>query len=258
MLPLTVVLGAFAGLSDLLGSALVLGGRQAASRWSDFLLPLGTGFVLAIALAELVPAGLKGGPGNAVWILVGFATLYVITQVFESEADETAEGKGMTAGLGLTILGVALCDFFDGLAVASAVASAVAGGAAEEVAAAAETTFLGWLLLVGLFPHNFLEGAGIALVLLGAGMARRAVWVAVVLLATASVLGGLAVQFVVDPAVVMAVQAFAGGLLLHLVASQRIPAFSGAHARAQAGLVVAGIAMFIGTDMLIELMGIEA
>lgn len=253
MLSLAIVLGGFTGLSDLLGSALVLSGRRVIAPWFDLLLPLGTGFVLAIALAELVPSGLEGGPGNAVWILAGFSTLYLITQVFEN--GESGEKPGVAPGLMLTVLGVALCDFFDGVAVAATVAE-VAEAASGPAVASETQALLGWLMLLGLFPHNFLEGTGIALVLLGARLERRWIWLAVVLLASASLFGGVAVQTAVDPALQMAIQAFAGGLLLHLVASQRIPAFAGANARAQAGLVVVGIVMFMGTEAVLGMIGL--
>lgn len=254
-LPLGVVLAGFAGLSDLIGSALVLGGRQTSSRWFDFLLAFGTGFVLAIALAELVPAGLEGGTGNAFWVLAGFSALYLITRFFEEDERAAGISRGLASGIGLTMLGVTLCDFFDGLAVAAAT---VEMAAVEGAQAAGGQQLAGWLLLIGLFPHNFLEGGGIALLLLRAGMSRGSAWVAVSCLALASALGGVvAVQAAIGPALQSAVQAFAGGLLLHLVASQRIPAFTGSLSRAQAALVVAGIGTFLATGVLLELVGLE-
>lgn len=253
-IPLGVLLAGFAGLSDFIGSALVLAGGREAHRWFDWLLPFGTGFVLAIALAELVPAGLEGGSGNAVWVLVGFSTLYLITRLLENEETDGAGGirslstpspqggrASIVSGIGLTVVGVTLCDFFDGFAVAASVGEEQLGG---------------WLLLLGLFPHNFLEGSGIALLLVSAGLSRRWAWGAVTLLGLASLLGGVAVQAAFAPGVQGAVQAFAGGLLLHLVASQRIPAFSGSKARSQAVLVVLGIGAFLATEALVGAAGI--
>jgi zinc transporter ZupT len=218
------------------------------SPWFDHLLAFGTGFVLAIALAELIPSGLEAGHENALWVLAGFSTLYLVDKLFEGNGTGDGATRGVLSGVGLTIFGVAICDFFDGLAVASVVAAVGTATGAEAVESA---EISGWLLLAGLFPHNFLEGAGIALVLLGAGMSRGAVWVLVILLAVASLLGGFAVQVAVAPALRATIQAFAGGLLLHLVASQRIPGFKGPHEKVQALLVVAGVAAFVLTRLLV-------
>lgn len=258
-LPLGVVLAALAGLSDLAGSAVILTGRRLIGNWFDYLLAYGTGFVLAIALAELIPAGLEGGAHNALWVLAGFSTLYIVDKVLEGSGENVAEaGRGVVSGIGLTMVGVTFCDFFDGVAVASAVGAVGAAGAAAavEAAEAAEAGLSGWLLLAGLFPHNFLEGAGIALLLLGAGLRRSATWGLVVFLAVASLLGGVAVQLALPVALRASIQSFAGGLLLHLVASERIPGFHGPREKVQAFLVVAGIASWVLTDVLLGLVGL--
>ena len=249
-LPIGVLLAALAGASDLIGSAVVLGGRRLFSTWFDYLLAFGAGFVLAIAVADLIPSGLEAGAQNSLWVLAGFSTLYLVDKVLErGNGEAEAPARGMLSGVGLTICGVAICDFFDGLTVASAVGAL---GTALGADAAESSDLSGWLLLAGLFPHNFLEGAGITLIMLRAGLSRRTVWTLVVVLAAASVLGGLAVQMAVAPALRASIQAFAGGLLLHLVASQRIPGFKGPLERIQAILVVAGIAAFVATDALLR------
>ena len=257
-LPVGVLLAALAGASDLIGSAVVLAGRRLFSTWFDYLLAFGTGFVLAIAIAELIPSGLEAGAQNSLWVLAGFSTLYLVDKVLErSNGEAESPARGVLSGVGLTICGVAICDFFDGLTVASAVgALGAATGAAMGTEAGDSADLSGWLLLAGLFPHNFLEGAGIALIMLRAGLSRGAVWTLVVVLAVASLVGGLAVQMAVAPELRASIQAFAGGLLLHLVASQRIPGFKGPLERIQAVLVVAGIAAFVATDALLRAGGL--
>lgn len=250
--PLGLLLAGLAGLSDLAGSAIVLAGGRIVSRWFDYLLAYGTGFVLAIALAELIPDGLAGGPHNAVWVLAGFSSLYLIDKLLEGGGQPPAAARGVVSGIGVTMVGVTLCDFFDGVAVASAVAVATTAGVAEAAAVEEAAEVSGWLLLAGLFPHNFLEGAGIALLMLGAGMSRGATWAMVVFLAISSLLGGIAVQLALPAALQAPIRAFAGGLLLHLVASERIPGFSGDLEKIQAVLVVAGIATFVATNALLS------
>jgi zinc transporter ZupT len=252
---LGVLLAAGAGLSDLAGSILILSGRKWLGRQFDDLLAAGTGFALAIALAELIPAGLEGGPGNALWVLAGFALLYLVNTLLHGEdvrlspaaPDETGAskatalatfGRAMPASLWLTMAGVIVCDYFDGLAVASA---AFAGDGGRPA---------GWLLLGGLFPHNFLEGASIALLLVGGGMRRGLVWILVVLLAGASLLGGLTVLLAVPEDLRTTAQAFGGGLLLHLVATERLPQLSRRRPKRHALLVVAGVLAFAASRLL--------
>ena len=207
MLPTGLLLAAAAGLSDLAGSALILSGREGLRKWFDAVLAFGLGFVIAIAFGELLPEALEVSPFNVIWLAVGFGLLFLVDRLL----------KG--SGLGLTLAGVVVCDFFDGFAVASAAALAGAAGAGE----AAEGAASGWLLVGGLFPHNFLEGASIALLMLSAGMSRRMSWFVAVALAIASLLGGAAVVLALPEELRAPIQALAAGFLLYVVLVERLP-----------------------------------
>lgn len=233
-LPAGLVLAAFAGLSDLLGSALVLSGHRSFRRWFDALLALGLGFVLAVALGELLPEALEVSQFNLLWAVAGFGTLLVISRLL----------KG--SGLGLTLAGVVVCDFFDGFAVASAAALASAAGSGAAGSGGEEAA--GWVLAGGLFPHNFLEGASIALLMLSAGLSRAKSWLVAVALAVASLLGGAAVVFALPEEVRAPVQAVAAGFLLYVVLMERLPQIvrnvSRSRATMHLGLAVAGLGLF--------------
>lgn len=233
MLSTGLLLAAAAGLSDLAGSALILSGRNGLRKWFDAILAFGLGFVIAIAFGELLAESLEASRLNVLWLGAGFGLLFVVGRVV----------KG--SGLGLTLAGVVICDFFDGFAVASA---ALVAGAAGATGAAGETT-AGWLLVGGLFPHNFLEGASIALLMLSAGMSRRMSWLVAVALAVASLLGGAAVVLALPEELRAPVQALAAGFLLYVVFVERLPRLFGgakpASARAgYAGLIVLGALSF--------------
>jgi zinc transporter ZupT len=239
MLSTGLLLAAAAGLSDLAGSALVLSGRNGLRRWFDAILAFGLGFVIAIAFGELLAEAIEVSRMNLIWLGVGFALLFVVDRVLSG------------AGLGLTLAGVVICDFFDGFAVASA---AVVAGAAGASGVTEEAT-TGWLLVGGLFPHNFLEGASIALLMLSAGMSRRMSWLVAVLLAVASLLGGAAVVLALPEALRAPVQALAAGFLLYVVFVVRLPRLFGgkrpASVRATyAGLIMLGALSFYGLGLI--------
>ncbi len=244
-MPIGIVLTALAGLADFLGGVGILAGRKFVSQWFDYLLAYGTGFALALALGELIPSGLEGGSQNGLWVLGGFCVAYLVDKLLESGDGEAKGEQGLLSGTGLTILGVAVCSFFDGVAVAAAVG---AGGG---------STVFGWLLLVGLIPHKFIEGADITLLMVSSRVVRRVIWCLIALISAATVLGGLAVEAAVPPELEASAQAFAGGLLLHLVASERIPGFSGALEKRQALLVVAGVLTFVLTRILLQSAGVD-
>ena len=253
--PAGVLLAALAGLSDLAGSATILLGRRLVGRWFDYLLAFGTGFALAIALAELLPEALERDPSNAFWTLAGFSVLFLVDRLLKVDgADDPAQARAAarsarTSGVGLTVAGVILCDFFDGVVVASA--ASLAGAAAADGHAASVGGASAWLLAVGLFPHNFLEGVSVALLLLAAGVSHSTTWALAIALALASLLGGVATLVAFPDGLAQSIQAFAAGLLLHLVASERIPAIRGPRVRGQALLVVAGIVAFGLTGWLL-------
>jgi ZIP family zinc transporter/zinc and cadmium transporter len=151
------------------------------------------------------------------------------------------------------MVGVSLCAFFDGVAIAStvAVAGAVASVQGTTATGTEAGTATGWLLLAGLFPHKLLEGASIALLLVGAGVTRHAVWFWVAVVAFASPVGGLAVQFALSPTLEASLLGFAAGLLLHLVASERVPGFRGPLQRVQALVFVAGVGTYALTASIL-------
>lgn len=246
-IPIGLALTAIAGLSDLLGGVAILVGHNLVNRWFHYLLAYGTGFALALALGELIPAGLEGGSQNAVWVLAGFCVAYLVDKLLEARAEEGGQPaeRGLLSGAGLTIVGVSVCSFFDGVALAAAVSVGAGGGV------------LGWLLLAGLIPHKFIEGSDITLLMQGAGLARRVIWILVVVISGATLLGGMAVEFSVPEALETSAQAFAGGLLLHLVASERIPGFSGPLEKKQAVLVVAGVLTFVLSRALLLSAGVD-
>ena len=238
MIPTGLLLAAAAGLSDLAGSALILTGRDGLRRWFDAVLAFGLGFVIAVAVGELLPEALEASRLNVLWLGAGFGLLFLV--------DRLVKGSG----LGLTLAGVVVCDFFDGFAVASAAALAGATGAAgaSEVAGEAAT---GWLLVGGLFPHNFLEGASIALLMLSAGMSRRTSWLVAVALAVASLVGGAAVVMVLPEELRAPIQAMAAGFLLYVVVVQRLPRLLvGGQRFTYLGLVVAGVAAFFALGLI--------
>ena len=239
MLPTGLLLAAAAGLSDLAGSALILTGRDGLRKWFDAVLAFGLGFVIAIALGELLPEALEVSRLNALWVGAGAALLFLIDRLL----------KG--SGLGLTLAGVVICDFFDGFAVASAAALAGASGAAGAAGGGAEEAATGWLLVGGLFPHNFLEGASIALLMLSAGLSRRMSWLVAVALAVASLLGGAAVVLALPEGLRAPIQALAAGFLLYVVLVQRLPRLlNGGQRWAHVALMVAGTATFFALGLL--------
>lgn len=244
-LTIGVALTAIAGLSDFLGGTAILLGRRLVSRWFHYLLAYGTGFALALALGELIPSGLEHGRENALWALAGFCVAYLVDKLLESAHDEETTERGLFTGTGLTIVGVSVCSFFDGVAVAAATRAGESGG------------IVGWLLLIGLIPHKLIEGSDVTLLMLSAAMARRVIWLLIGGISIATLLGGIAVEAAVPPALEASAQAFAGGLLLHLVASERIPGFSGPLEKVQASLVVVGVVTFVLTRLVLLSAGVD-
>ena len=233
-----LLLAAAAGLSDLAGSALVLIGRDGLRKWFDAILAFGMGFVIAIAFGELLSESLEVSRLNVLWLGAGFGLLFLV--------DRFLKGSGM----GLTLAGVMICDFFDGFAVASA---AVVAGAAGAVGG--EEAATGWLLVGGLFPHNFLEGASIALLMLSAGLSRRMSWLVAVALAVASLLGGAAVVLALPEGLRAPIQALAAGFLLYVVFVVRLPRLLTTARPATRAIHVALIALGIAAFYTLGLLG---
>lgn len=197
------------GVANVLGGVLVLGGRAGGRRTLQFLVGFGAGFMLAVALLEMLPPALETAWGITL-VLVGYLAVHLTQHTLIPHfhfGEETHREAMLGPGVGLlALVGMLPHAFFDGVAIASGHLI---------------SPELGGLIVAAVLLHKLPAGLSLASIMLASGNSERRALLAVVLVAAATVLGAA-----VTPASDTLERhglALAAGVTLYVAASNLIP-----------------------------------
>ncbi len=159
---ISLILGVAAGLANLIGASIV-----SARAWSrpflTYFLALGSGFMLATAMTEMIPESLHLEPVNgSVLILAGYLIVHLFEHVWpghfhfgeETHAEEFVHSRVAYTALG----GLLVHTFLDGVAIVSGFMI---------------SNWLGTVIFGATILHNVPEGFTISSVMVTAGKGRR-------------------------------------------------------------------------------------
>ena len=231
-LVISLVLGLVAGLANLFGGAIV-----SARAWSrPFLatfIELGAGFMLATALIEMVPEGLRLAPSSAPLLIVGG---YFIVHFFEHSwpahfhfGEETHSEEFVNPRVAYRALaGLMIHTFFDGIAMASGFFI---------------SAWLGFIIFGATIMHNIPEGFTIASIMAAARRSRKAALWSAGWLGISRLLGILAMAVAFRMA--RFGLAISAGVTLYVAASDLIPEVNKRRGVKVAFTVAAGVLMVI-------------
>ena len=173
-----LIYAAAAAGANLLGAAAVLGRSRWSMRALDVMLAFAAGFMIAVALIDLLPAALtRGGHVAAVVALGGYLAVHITQHVigthfhFGEETHLVSEAVSISA-----LVGLLLHTFVDGVAVASGFGI---GGA------------VGALVFTAVLLHKVPEGLAISSLFLAAGQSKGRALLAAGALGVATILGVL-------------------------------------------------------------------
>jgi len=207
---LSLALGLVAGLADYLGGVLLVR-RSPSARALRYFVALGAGFMLAAALLEMVPEGIRM---NARWapllVLAGYCGVHLLEHTLVPHfhfGEETHPHEFLSSRKSYSVLlGLAAHTFFDGIAIGSGFVVA---------------NWLGWLLFVAVFLHKLPEGFTVASVMLAGGQGRRAALNSAMFLGATTVLGVLVINF--EPTWVRAGLPLSAGVTIYVAATDLVP-----------------------------------
>jgi len=182
------------------------------SRWSmpalEKLLALSAGFMVSVALVDLVPEAIaQHGANAALLILLGYLLVHLTQHTlvphfhFGEEVHEVTKAVSMSA-----LAGLLLHTFVDGVAITSGFA--VRAG-------------LGLLVFIAILLHKLPEGVAISSIFLAAGSSRQRALLAGASLGVATVVGGLMTEFIA-PLKEYGI-AIAAGVSIYVGASNLVP-----------------------------------
>ncbi len=207
---LSLLLGLVAGLADFLGGVLLVR-RSPSAKALRYFVALGAGFMLAAALLEMIPEGVRL---NARWapllVLIGYCGVHLLEHTLVPHfhfGEETHHHEFLSARKSYSVLlGLAAHTFFDGIAIGSGFVVA---------------TWLGWLLFVAVFLHKIPEGFTVASVMLAGGQGRRAALNSALFLGATTVLGVLVINS--RPSWVGAGLPLSAGVTIYVAATDLVP-----------------------------------
>src|SRR5437868_7789245 len=198
-----------AAMANIFGGAVIVQ-RHWERRYLKYFVALGSGFMLATALVEMVPESLRLTPRAPLLILAGYLIVHFFEHTLaphfhfgeETHADEFVHRHRSYS----VVLGLVIHTFFDGIAIAS-------GFLISE--------WLGAIIFMAVFLHKVPEGATVASVMLASGGSRLSAWGASALLGAATFAGVL--MMAVFKHSVSAGLPLSAGVTLYVAASDLIP-----------------------------------
>ena len=210
MLRLSLILGAIAALADVAGG-LVLVRARGVERYLRYFVALGAGFLIATAVLEMMPEGLRLSPRlGPVLIMAGYCVVHLLEHTINAHfhyGEETHHGEFVSRHTGNSVMaGLSVHALFDGVAIGSGFVV---------------SNWLGWLIFLAIFLHKAPEGFTMASVMLASGRSRTAAFYSAVALAGATLAGVLVIQMV--PAWLPYGLPLSAGVALYVGATDLVP-----------------------------------
>jgi ZIP family zinc transporter/zinc and cadmium transporter len=206
---LSLVLGLVAALADVLG-ALILVRTHWEKRYLRYFVALGAGFMMAAVLLEMVPESFRlAFRWTPALVLGGYCLIHLLEHTITPHfhfGNETHHDLISTHTSNSVVAGLAAHSLFDGVAIASGFVL---------------STWLGWIIFVAILLHKLPEGFTVASVMLASGHSRKAALTSAGIVAAATLLGVLIINFF--PGWVRAGLPVAAGVAIYVSATDLVP-----------------------------------
>jgi ZIP family zinc transporter/zinc and cadmium transporter len=206
---LSLVLGLVAAMADVLG-ALILVRTHWEKRYLRYFVAVGAGFMMAAVLLEMVPESFRlAFRWTPALVLGGYCLIHLLEHTITPHfhfGDETHHDLISTHTSNSVVAGLAAHSLFDGVAIASGFVL---------------STWLGWIIFVAILLHKLPEGFTVASVTLASGHSRKAALSSACIVAAATLLGVLVINFF--PGWVRAGLPVAAGVAIYVSATDLVP-----------------------------------
>jgi ZIP family zinc transporter/zinc and cadmium transporter len=203
----------------------------------ELLVAFGAGFMLAVAIVELLPAALsRSGVSAPALVLAGYLAVHLTQHTvtphfhFGEETHVVSSVAGTSA-----LVGLLLHTFFDGVAIASAFLV---------------RSELGVMVFIAIFLHKLPEGVTISSLMLAGGRTGGRAVGAAALLGIATLVGVVLtdeLSFLVRHGL-----ALSAGVTIYVAASNLVPEFQGKKGWGLPAAFFSGAAVFFLTKMLMD------
>jgi zinc and cadmium transporter len=229
-----VILGLVAAAANGFGGAVIVQ-KDWDRRYLQYFIALGSGFMLATALLEMLPESIRlTGSRAPLLLLSGYFVVHffehTVTTHFHFGEETHTEEYASPHRVYSVLFGLIIHTFFDGIAIASGFLV---------------SQWLGWIIFLAVILHKVPEGFTASSVVLAGGGTKRAAWLASVVLGAATMLGVFSV--IVFTRSLPAALPLSAGVTLYVAASDLIP-----EVNREPGLGVA-LCVFLGVGAFLVL-----
>jgi zinc and cadmium transporter len=229
-----------AAFGNVLGALAVTRRAALELRVIEHLLGFGAGFMLSVAIIELLPeAFARSGSMAPALVLGGYLAVHLSQHTVTPHFHLGEETHAITPVAGTSALvGLLLHTFFDGVAIASA------------FLVRAE---LGFMVFIAILLHKLPEGVTISSIMMAGGRTRTRAVGAAALLGVATLAGVILtdhVAFLVQHGL-----AIAAGVTIYVAASNLVPELQGKRGWTLPAAFFAGAAVFFVTKLLLDSVG---
>lgn len=197
-------------LANVAGALAVAGRARRGMQLLDALIAIAAGFMISVALTQLVPEALsQGGSSAPIVMLLGYLAVHLTQHTLTTHFHFGEETHPVTTAISISALaGLLMHTFVDGVAIA-------AGFAVGRE--------LGLLVFIAVVLHKLPEGLAIASLFLAAGQSARVAVAAAGALGLTTLLG-VAATDLVQPLARHGLP-LAAGVTLYVAASNLVPEF---------------------------------
>jgi len=234
---ISVLLGLTAALANTVGGAIIIQKHWHRS-YLKYFVALGSGFMLATALVEMVPESLRLNPAHAGFlILLGYLLVHFFEHTIAPHfhfGEEVHQEEFARAHRAYSVVfGLAIHTFFDGIAIASGFLV---------------SSWLGWIIFLAVFLHKIPEGFTVASIMLASGRSRAVAWGSSAVLGAATLAGVLLMVGLRTG--VNAGLPLAAGVTIYVAASDLIPEVNREPGVRMALVVFLGVGLLFALDRL--------
>lgn len=206
----SLILGLVAGFANIFGG-LVAVRRTWPQSYLRYFIALGAGFMMAVAILDMLPESLKFSVAWTPALVLGG---YCITHLLEHTitphfhvGEETHAEEFLHRHTGYSVLlGLSVHAMFDGVAIASGFVV---------------SRWLGWLIFIAIFLHKIPVGFTVASVALASGRSRAGAVLSASALAASTVVGVLAISLI--PSWVRVGLPVSAGVTMYVAATDLLP-----------------------------------
>jgi len=239
---LSIMLSLFAGVLIIAGGWIFSSKKNWESRYLDFFIALGAGYILGVALLDMIPEAFHATPHAMYYVVLGYLIVHLFEHVLTPHfhfGEETHNHLISNVVSTSALIGLMVHNFFSGVAIGSGMLTS------EKV---------GWMIFAGTVLHKLPEGFTIASIMFASHHRRTYGVVGTILLALASLLGTVMIYlFEMESLPVKDVAlAMSAGTFIHVATTDLIPRINDSGSRRMPLVVFLGVGLFLISYMLMH------